>query len=120
MANYWLKYYNRTQKYFYITYWCKSGGRWKCDIRYVARNIIYRWTNECTNKSVDQFFSHSTRCKISLDRLNEIHEQPNEENNDSISDALHESLDKTISTKLNPDLYYGDLRLENVSFVYDG
>jgi ATP-binding cassette subfamily B protein len=66
------------------------------------------------------FFRTAQDAKISLDRLNEIHEQPNEENNDSISDALHESLDKTISTKLNPDLYYGDLRLENVSFVYDG
>ncbi|MFN8268150.1 MAG: peptidase domain-containing ABC transporter [Chitinophagales bacterium] len=58
------------------------------------------------------FFRSAQDAKISLDRLNEIHELSNE--------GVKLSEENSIPSKLNPDLYYGDLRLENVSFAYDG
>jgi len=62
------------------------------------------------------FFRSAQDAKISLDRLNEIHEQQNEESND----ALYVSDNNLVSTKLKSDVYKGDLRLENVCFSYDG
>lgn len=58
------------------------------------------------------FFRAAQDAKISIDRLNEIHEQKNEEQEPTAENA--------VSTKLKADLYTGDLRLENTSFAYDG